>query len=127
MQVKVHPHYNKIKAGIEQCVSVTPKNGTAHYAGTVVMLDARFVVHSSGLERAQREQVRNVHAWCVGDLIYQSDFQLPYDRYLDNEFIKVTYHYNTGRFIAEDGTDVTDGNFISAYFCGKDFYVTKEW
>jgi len=128
-KVKVHPHKTMVNAGIEACVSITPdkKHGRAYYMGTVSLADVSFRVHESGVKRSQKEKVRNVHAWAVGTLISEQTEQYPLDQKLDRLFIQVTYHYDSGRFIAKDGTDVTDGSYRAAYFCGRDFYITKEW
>lgn len=129
MRVKVHPHRTMVNAGIEACVSVTPdrKHGRAYYMGTVMLNDVVFRIHESGVKRAQAEQQRNVHAWAVGNLMNEQLEQYPPTARAQHTLSKVTYHYNVGRFIAEDGTDVTDGCFRVAYFCGRDFYVSKEW
>jgi hypothetical protein len=118
-----------VNAGVEACVSITPdqKGKHAYYMGTVMLDTVAFRIHESGVKRAQREQQRNVHAWAVGDLMYESSIQVPLTPRARREMAQVTYHYNTARFIAEDGTDVTDGQFRTAWFCGRDFYVSKEW
>lgn len=38
------------------------------YFATVILTDAIFKVHEAGRQRCLRENVRNVHAWVVGDL-----------------------------------------------------------
>lgn len=120
-----------VNAGIEACVSITPDYPRKHayYMGTVTLRDVSFRIHDSGVKRAQKEQRRNVHAWAVGENIFESPMQVPLSVQARRKggLIKVTYHYNVGRFIAIDGTDVTDGFFKAAYFCGRDFYVSKEW
>lgn len=129
MRVKVHPHKTMVNAGVEACVSITPdrKYGRAYYMGTVILRDVSFRIHESGVKKAQAEQVRNVHAWAVGTLISEQSEQFPPEASALRCLSQVTYHYNSGRFIAADGTDVTDGTFKAAYFCGRDFYVSKEW
>lgn len=128
-KVKVHPHKTMVNAGVEACVSITPdkKHGRAYYMGTVSLADVSFRVHESGVKRSQKEKVRNVHAWAVGTLLTEFSEQYPLDQKIAKRFIQVTYHYDSGRFIATDGTDVTDGTYRAAYFCGRDFYITKEW
>src|SRR5687768_3165736 len=81
MRVKIHPHKSKVNAGVEQCVSITPDGpgGKAYYQGTVVLKDAAFRIHGSGVARARREQVRNVHAWCVGEITDEYPTQVPLD------------------------------------------------
>jgi len=118
-----------VNAGIESCVSITPdqKNGRAYYMGTVTIKNASFRIHQSGVKRSQKEQVRNVHAWAVGDLDYELTEQYRPTDTMMKHLIGVTYHYNSGRFIAFDGTDVTDGTYRAAFVCGRDFYITKEW
>ena len=129
MKSKVHPHRTMVNSGVEACVSVTPdkKHGRAYYMGTVHMRDVSFRIHQSGVERAQKEQVRNVHAWAVGEIIHEASEQVQPSNKILSRFRKVTYHYNVGRFIAvDDGTDVTDGTFNAAMVIGRDFYVS-EW
>lgn len=129
MRVKVHPHRTLVTSGVEACVSVTPdrKYGRAYYMGTVILRDVDFRIHASGVHRAQAEQVRNVHAWAVGTLISEQSNRYPPGKDVLRNLVKVTYHYNVGRFLTLDGTDVTDGHFRAAYVCGRDFYVSKEW
>lgn len=130
MRVKVHPHRTMVNSGIEACVSVTPdrKYGRAYYMGSVMLTDVEFRIHESGVKRAQAEKVRNVHAWAVGELSSEHSEQYPLSDKFHKIMTKVTYHYDIGRFIAtSDGTDVTDGHFKAAYFCGRDFYVSREW
>lgn len=131
MRVKVHPHRTMVNAGIEACVSVTPdqKYGRAYYMGTVELTNVEFRIHESGVKRAQAEQQRNVHAWAVGTHLNESPLQLALPRVLRHRMVKVTYHYNIGRFLTTgpDPIDVTDGHFKVAYFSGRDFYVSKEW
>ena len=131
MKVKVHPHKTMVDAGIEACVSVTPdrKHGRAHYMGTVILQKVDFRIHQSGVRRAQAEQVRNVHAWAVGDLLSEQTNQYHPSKDLLNTLVKDTYHHNIGRFISVENepVDVTDGHFRAAYVCGRDFYVSKEW
>jgi hypothetical protein len=129
MKVKVHPHKTMVNAGVEACVSITPvrARARAYYMGSVMLRDVNFVIHDSGVARARKEQRRNVHAWAVGESIDERTEQYPLSTLTLRKFIQVTYHYNVGRFIAADGTDVTDGQFRAAYFCGRDFYVSKEW
>ena len=138
MRVKVHPHRTMVQSGVEACVSVTPvkKHGRAYYMGTVMLRDVDFVIHNSGVKRAQAEQVRNVHAWAVGEVIHELPNQYQPEPVVLRKMVKVTYHYNLGRFFETFGTrngiaclgrDVTDEHFNAAYFCGRDFYVSKEW
>lgn len=130
MRVKVHPHRTMVQSGIEACVSITPmkKHGRAYYMGTAMLRDASFVIHESGVKRAQDEQVRNVHAWATGELAFESPMQIPLTV---QHMVKVTYHFNIGRFMTVHKNpnrviDVTDGHFKAAYFCGRDFYVSLD-
>jgi hypothetical protein len=135
MRVKVHPHKTMVNAGVEACVSITPmkKHGRAYYMGTVFLDDVSFVIHESGVKRAQAEQVRNVHAWAVGTLADESTLQMDIHKTCRRYMTKVTYHYNTGRFIEMlppgfigPPRDMTDKTFKAAVFIGRDFYVTKD-
>ena len=131
--VKVHPHRSLVTRGIEACVSITPtcKGGRAYYRGSVELRDAAFVIHQSGVARAQEEQVRNVHAWCVGTVVAEADSQVELDPTVLEDFVQVTYHFNVARFITvnddvESRVDVTNRKFKRALFVGRDFYVSKE-
>lgn len=101
-KVKVHPHKTLVNSGVEACVSITPdkKHGRAYYMG------------------ARQD----------GDVLGEHDEQIAdtLTRAIGN-MVQVTYHFNSGRFIAADGTDVTDGSFKAALFVGRDFYISKEW
>lgn len=136
MRVKVHPHRDMVLSGREDCISVTPvkKGGRAHYAGTIVLSDVEFRVHSSGVERARRQKRRNVHAWAIGDVLEENVCQHPLTQATARHMLKVTYHYVIGRFytiVAERngfvcyGDDVTDERFPHLYAVGKDFWVPK--
>lgn len=136
MKVKVHPHRPLVKAGVRECISITPMKRYAHayYMGSVLLSDVSFVIHEAGLKRAVEEQQRNVHAWAVGELITQNEEQYPFESlFTTNKPVKmheVTYHYNTGRFLTvarQPGkiVDVTDGEFAVAYFQGGKFYVSE--
>jgi hypothetical protein len=76
--------------------------------------------------RARAEKQRNVHAWAVGELMFELPEQIQPSSKLLPYLRKVTYHYEIGRFITvDDGTDVTDGEFATALFVGRDFYVSE--
>lgn len=126
MRVKIHPHKTKVNSGVEQCVSITPDGpgGRAYYRGTVVLKDAGFRIHTSGVDRARREQVRNVHAWCVGDRTDEYPTQVQFD-YAAAGYEQVTYHYVVGRFVTLDGVNVTDETFPEAVCRGRDFFVKR--
>lgn len=130
MRVKVHPHKTMVNSGIEACVSITPvkRNGRAYYMGTVVLRDVNFTIHDSGVKRAQNEQRRNVHAWAVGDIVDEKPEQYDMSMLTDKHMVKVTYHYNEGRFMTTGPkpVDVTDKSFKAAVFIGRDFYVSKD-
>lgn len=127
MRVKIHPHRNKVLSGIEECISVTPdrKGGRAYYAGTVVLGDVVFRIHRSGVEEARRTDVRNVHAWAVGELIDQNACQHQPSYRLAKDLRKVTYNFTDGVFTDfKTGAVVTKTAFL--YACGRDFYYLRE-
>lgn len=127
--VRIHPHRTKVTSGVEKCVSITPKGGRAYYMGAVLVVDGRFVVYRSGVERAQREQVRNVHAWVEGRMMWDHESQIPYQpEWLERlGYRKVTYHFNVGRFMTLDGRDVTDLPIRAAVCNGRDLWVMLDW
>lgn len=129
MQVKVHPHKPLVDAGVEACVSITPnkRHGRAYYMGMVILANVKFSVHESGLKRYHAEQTRNVHAWMVGDVIHEATEQYRPTVLDGNRMVRVEYVLDAGRFIADDGTDVTDGRFNAGVIVGKECYVSKEW
>jgi len=129
MKVKVHPHKPLFDGGSEACISITPmkKHGRAYYMGCVILQDAEFVVHTSEHARSVKEGVRNVHAWLTGEPIFEAVERYRPDVLDSGRMIQVNYDLNAGRFIAADGTDVTDGKFNAAVVVGKDCYVAKEW
>lgn len=126
MNVKVHPHKTRVNSGLTACVSVTPdrQGGRARYVAYVYLEDVQFRIHQSGVDRARREQRRNVHAWCVGRLVAKDEnHRKPDVWFQDGNWEKVTYHYNIGRFMTMDGVDVTDQAFEAAACNGRDFYI----
>lgn len=128
MRVKVHPNKTMVNGGVEACVSITPdkKHGRAYYMGTVILSDVSFRIHQSGVARSQAENVRNVHAWAVGEILSESVEQnRPSLRVLDN-MQQVTYHFVSGEFRLLDGTNVSDKTFKAAMFIGRDFFVSKD-
>jgi len=146
MRVKIHPHRNKVVAGIEECISVTPDTarGHAYYAGTVVLSDVEFRINrgekngvptgKSGLSKARAEDTGNVHAWAVGELIDQNACQHPLSTARLRKMQKVTYHFVIGRFLTIDseragmvcyGDDVTDKTIPVLYAVGRDFYIPR--
>ncbi len=131
-RVKVHPNRTYVQAGEESCVSVTPARARARafYVGSCTLKDVTFTVQPSGLARAQAEQVRNVHALAVGELLEFHPERYPLTPLMAKHMVQVTYHYNVGRFLTVNGdpnkvVDVTDGQFKAAYFCGPNFYVSE--
>lgn len=129
MKVKVHPHKPMVDAGIESCVSITPvkRHGRAHYMGTVMVTGAEFVVHESGRKRYLAEGMRNVHAWMVGELLSEATEQFRPAVVDTPAMSRVRYDLTLGRFIADDGTDVTDGNYRAATVVGKELFISKDW
>lgn len=129
MRVKVHPHKPYYDNGSEACISITPvkKHGRAHYMGAVMLTDVSFVVHQSGLERMREEGARNVHAWMVGELLSETIERYRPSALDRGLMIRVRYDLDSGRFLAEDGTDVTDGEFRAGVIVGKDCYISKDW
>jgi hypothetical protein len=129
MKVKVHPHKTMYDAGSEACISITPmkKHGRAYYMGCVILREAEFVVHASGHERMLKEDQRNVHAWVTGEPIFEAVERYRPDVLDSGRMVQVTYDLAAGRFIASDGTDVTDGKYNAAVVVGKDCFISKEW
>lgn len=129
MRVKVHPHKPFYDNGSEACISVTPmkKHGRAHYMGTVLLTDVTFVVHDSGFKRMHEEGQRNVHAWMTGDLLSEQVEQYRPAILDKGLMVQVRYQLDNGLFVADDGTDVTDGTFRAGVALGKDCYISKDW
>lgn len=129
MRIKVHPHKPMVDAGVESCVSITPmkKYGRAHYMGTVIMTDTSFVVHASEHARFLKEGQRNVHAWLTGELVSEAVEQFRPSAVDKALMSHVRYDLESGRFIAADGTDVTDGTFRAGVVVGKDCFISKDW
>lgn len=72
-KVKCHLHLPRLKANVDECISVAPaitvRGGGTTYAGTVTMTGVTFKVSSAGRKRTLDRKQRNVHAWVVGDLV----------------------------------------------------------
>lgn len=127
MQAKIHPHRNKVVHGETQCISITPmpKNTGTYYKAAVLLTDGSFTIHQSGVKRARTEQKRNVHAWATGTLTEANDIPSlnGADPAADPDAIRVTYHYAIGRFVTEDGADVTDRTFPRMACVSGKFFV----
>jgi len=128
VQVKVHPHKTMVNAGIEACISVTPvkKHGRAHYSGTVIMRDVNFRVQQSGVQRAQAEGQRNVHAWAVGELVGEFENQFSLDHLeipqaVKQKLRKVTYYYQEGYF-RDFKTKKKVEKTTALFAVGRDFF-----
>ena len=129
MKVKAHPHKPMVDAGAEACISITPmrKHARAYYMGSLILRDAEFVVHESGHKRYKSESQRNVHAWLTGEPIAETVEQYRPETVDTPRMARVHYDLDAGRFIAEDGTDVTDGHYNAAVIVGKECYISKDW
>ena len=134
MKVMTHPHRNRYLRGLEDCVSVTFPKGTRGdgvrtlYYGAAWLSDVVLRVQPAGVARAQRENVRNVHAWAVGNVLNLFHTQWPYrplqDEIPDDEWRKVTYHFNSGEFrFLDTGENVTGREFPLAHIVGRDLFV----
>lgn len=131
-RVECHPNFN-VPAD-ERCVSVHPLRKRAHtyLMGSVTLTNVEFKVNEGSRLRAVREQVKNVHAWIVGNIVMEHTIQIPLEGPAAKHMVPVTYHYNIGRFLTIDPDpgkviDVTDGEFAAAYCVGRRLYISKEW
>lgn len=128
-KIMVHPHRGRYLRGLEDCVSVTWPHMTGQrtfYFGAAWLKDCILRVQPAGVARAQREGVRNVHAWGVGEHIQTFHTQYPYRPVWDGDdaWRKVTYHYDSGEFrFFDNGEDCTGRLFPYAHIVGRDFYV----
>lgn len=62
----VHLHLPRLRSGDPDPISLKIPGERIEYVNTVMLEDARFVVSEAGRQRALRDNVRNVHAWVVG-------------------------------------------------------------
>lgn len=131
--VEVHPNWNLV-GHTETCVSVRERKPRKHtyHMGTVHLRDAHFQINHSGVRKARETGQRNVHAWVIGELLHEAVEAQPIDPRLMPKFVRVTYHFDTGRFLTVESDpgrvmDVTDGRFAAAVHVGRNLYVAKEW
>lgn len=66
------------------------------HRNTVIMEDVEYVVQKSGKERACKENQRNVHAFCRGQVVYSTSMPLLlYQQEIDEDiWVKVRYEYD---------------------------------
>lgn len=62
----VHLHLPRLRSGDPDPISLKIPGERIEYVNTVLLREARFVVNQAGRLRAVRDNVRNVHAWVVG-------------------------------------------------------------
>jgi hypothetical protein len=65
-----HLHLPRLSAGDRNCISIKEGRDPVYYASSIMLLDATFFVSAKGRERCLRENVRNVHAWVIGESNY---------------------------------------------------------
>lgn len=61
-----HLHLPRLRAGETHMISVKVPGQRIGYVESLVLRDAEFKVHEAGRQRCLIENVRNVHAWVVG-------------------------------------------------------------
>lgn len=75
------------------------------HAESCVLANVQFIVQASGRDRVIRNRCREVHAWCVGELVDSVPHGLAP--------CPVTYNpYRSGTFTTRDGTPVTHARFV---------------
>lgn len=122
MRADCHPNRHFVNAGKVKTISTKIAGAPIKYFGCVVLEDVNFVVHSSGVKRAQAEGVRNVHAYARGEVVetfaYQPDISSITDR-----MNRVTYYFEEGYFRDIDTNEkVTKADRV--VLIGRDcFYV----
>lgn len=62
-----HLHLPRLRAGVADVISVKVPGRRIGYVETLVLHNAQFKVSEPGRQRCLAENVRNVHAWVVGD------------------------------------------------------------
>lgn len=73
----LHLHLPRLKAyregGPDQVISIKVPGWPIGYVSSAVVKNARFVVSEKGRQRCVNDNVRNVHAWVVGELVPVDD------------------------------------------------------
>jgi hypothetical protein len=78
MATWLHTHLPRLQSGDPDPISVKVPGQRVEYAAWVSLRNAEFRVHEKGRQRCLRENVRNVHAWIVGDEILRlADSDIP--------------------------------------------------
>lgn len=130
MKVKAHLHLPKRKRGDKACISVAPfahiKGQGTTYAGTIILKNVRFKVSEPGRIRTVTNKVKNVHAWVVGDLVYQEADQLWLEPSLMNRCREASYNpYKNETFVdKESGFPLHSAQ--TAYMVGHKVYYVPE-
>lgn len=72
MKAWAHLHLPRLRSGeTDEVISLKVPGWAIDYVSYVEMRDVEFKVHEAGRQRCIRENVRNVHAWVVGDVRHQ--------------------------------------------------------
>lgn len=91
-----HLHLPRLSAGEPECISVKRGRDKVFYVSQIALKNATFFVSAAGRERCLRDNVRNVHAWVVGEAIdlpscFEVDTDAPraiYDPWKGDTFVR---------------------------------------
>lgn len=101
MSTWLHTHLPRLQAGDANVISVKVPGQRIQYAAWVSMRNVEFRVNEPGRQRCIRDNVRNVHAWVVGEEILRCEAEFPgeFDR-VPSGFSKAVYDpWKGGTFV----------------------------
>lgn len=113
-----HLHLPRLRAGVEDVISVKRPGSKIEYVSWIHLADVEFTVWEHGRQRCIRDNVRNVHAWVVGTI----EPRLFIDVWPPEELQKAIYDpWKGNSFVnAETLKPVKKAGF--ALLVGKDVY-----
>jgi hypothetical protein len=76
------------------------------HESAVCLANVRFVVKENARQRVCRVKQREVHAWCVGDIVDMPAADLP--------SVRISYNpYRCGNFTTADGAAITAAEYVA--------------
>jgi hypothetical protein len=118
-RVKAHLHLPRLRAGVDEVISVSPANGWGtEYFGTVILTNCKFKVSEAGRQRTLLTRRKNVHAWVIGDVSLAKQTQ-DTPKWITKE--AVYNPYNNETFVdKKSGLPVETAHVV--YMTGKKVY-----
>lgn len=117
--MKVDVYYNLKKGSKEKpCYSVKSREKEDYgrvvlHASELLIKNCEFVIQPSGLERAQKNETRNVHAFVRGKLVFYQRFEFePMLEDWKQDGVSFTYDIKKGSFVTEEEKELEKASAV---------------